>query len=525
MTLYDGVGYIPKEALDFDVATQAELDAVAAQSGNLPLFNVKDYGAKGDGETDDAKAIQEAIDAANTAGGGVVLVPAGIYIVGTTLVIENNITVAGQGEASVIKLKDGANVDVLTTARYGKGDVTAGARDFLLRDFAIDGNKANQTGKGAVLIDGLSYKIENVHIHDTYGVVQAIMTRTDPEENMEAFVSDLRVFNCGGAFEWYGPHDSNLVNVLVRRAGLGACIIASAISSWTNCHTYGNTDYGIVAESGNFVNCQAEGTKKAKVLLIGDGVKWIGGRVFAAGAEDGKIGFEFAAEWEEEAVSSNSAQIEGVEVANCDNGAFKFTHGGNGSIVSGHVYGGEGKSAIVGEPASDIEWRGLIVKSPMVYGDARAQYSNEAAGCCVRLTKDQAIANNFPEGIAWDTDEGTGCYNTGVWEGVTNPDRFTAPVTGVYQLSVSVTWPSAESGLRRLSIVEGDNANNVHAATQDDEDQQQQHVTAMVLLEKGAYLNVYVVQVAGSEKSLQKDAYGEEGANVARASFELIRVG
>src|SRR5690242_16008154 len=45
-------------------------------------FNVKDFGAKGDGRTTDTAAIQKAIDAAH-AKGGVVWLPPGDYLVGS----------------------------------------------------------------------------------------------------------------------------------------------------------------------------------------------------------------------------------------------------------------------------------------------------------------------------------------------------------------------------------------------------------------------------------------------------------
>ncbi|WP_275900167.1 glycosyl hydrolase family 28-related protein [Pseudomonas sp. 15A4] len=41
------------------------------------IFNVQNFGAKGDGVSDDTAAIQQAIDAAAAAGGGQVYVPPG----------------------------------------------------------------------------------------------------------------------------------------------------------------------------------------------------------------------------------------------------------------------------------------------------------------------------------------------------------------------------------------------------------------------------------------------------------------
>ncbi len=57
------------------------LDAVAPSGANF--FNVRDYGAVGDGRTLDSPAMDKAIDAAAQAGGGTVLVPAGTYLSGS----------------------------------------------------------------------------------------------------------------------------------------------------------------------------------------------------------------------------------------------------------------------------------------------------------------------------------------------------------------------------------------------------------------------------------------------------------
>lgn len=54
------------------------------------LFNVEDYGAIHDGITDDTVAIQTAINACHTAGGGIVYFPSGIYLIAGAL--QNGIT-------------------------------------------------------------------------------------------------------------------------------------------------------------------------------------------------------------------------------------------------------------------------------------------------------------------------------------------------------------------------------------------------------------------------------------------------
>lgn len=81
-------------------------------------FDVKSFGAKGNDTADDSRAIQAALDAARVAGGGVVFVPAGTYLVAppkssggaprlNSLTIGSNVWLRGDGPASVLKVKGG----------------------------------------------------------------------------------------------------------------------------------------------------------------------------------------------------------------------------------------------------------------------------------------------------------------------------------------------------------------------------------------------------------------------------------
>jgi parallel beta-helix repeat protein len=74
-----------------------------ALSGGSAL-NVVAYGAVGDGETDDTEAIQNALDAAHTRGGGVVVFPAGLtFAIKTFLVVYDDTVISAYG-ATIISI-------------------------------------------------------------------------------------------------------------------------------------------------------------------------------------------------------------------------------------------------------------------------------------------------------------------------------------------------------------------------------------------------------------------------------------
>jgi hypothetical protein len=72
-------GFLDPRAL----AAKHKAEASATDRG-AKVYNVRDYGAKGDGKTIDTAALQATIDACNKDGGGTVLVPSGTFVIGTT---------------------------------------------------------------------------------------------------------------------------------------------------------------------------------------------------------------------------------------------------------------------------------------------------------------------------------------------------------------------------------------------------------------------------------------------------------
>jgi len=74
-----------------------------AQTGSF--FDVRHYGARGDGTSLDTVSFEKAVDAASSAGGGTVFVPAGTYLTGT-IRLRDNITLRLDGGATLLGTKD-----------------------------------------------------------------------------------------------------------------------------------------------------------------------------------------------------------------------------------------------------------------------------------------------------------------------------------------------------------------------------------------------------------------------------------
>ncbi len=92
-------------------------------SVGVPVFNVKAYGAVGDGATNDTTAIQAAITAASVAGGGRVLIPAGVFNHTGLSITSDGVTLCGVGRiaSTLFSSGIGASTPSLTIDGSGSG--------------------------------------------------------------------------------------------------------------------------------------------------------------------------------------------------------------------------------------------------------------------------------------------------------------------------------------------------------------------------------------------------------------------
>jgi hypothetical protein len=140
------IGAVP--AASFAQANQPPGTASNRDLGTR-VYNIRDYGAKGDGKTLDTAALQAAIDACAKDQGGTVLVPAGTFVIGT-IELKSNVTLHVAAAGKLLGSQDGAHyhaADGIPT----KGDSTLGDGNWALI-YAI--GAANVTVEGPGTIEG-----------------------------------------------------------------------------------------------------------------------------------------------------------------------------------------------------------------------------------------------------------------------------------------------------------------------------------------------------------------------------------
>jgi polygalacturonase len=100
------------------LAVLAMLPLLAAQP-RAGVFDVKSFGAKGDGQTQDREAINRAVDAAAAAGGGTVYFPPGTYVTGS-IRLRSNLTLQFEPGSKLEASADASAYDAAEPNQWDK---------------------------------------------------------------------------------------------------------------------------------------------------------------------------------------------------------------------------------------------------------------------------------------------------------------------------------------------------------------------------------------------------------------------
>ncbi|WP_338923396.1 putative Ig domain-containing protein [Pseudomonas silesiensis] len=227
------------------------------------IFNVQNFGAKGDGITDDTAAIQSAIDAAAAAGGGQVYMPTGTYIVSGgeepsdgCLMLKSNVYLYGDGMGETnVKVADSSDTKITGVIRSAYGEET---HDFGVSNLTIDGNRDSTTGKVDGWFNGYipgqegydsNVTLDSVEIKDCSGygfdpheqtVNMVIKNSVSHGNGLDGFVAD---FLSDSTFENNVAYDND-------RHGFNV-VTSTHDFSLTNNVAYNNGGNGIVVQRGS----------------------------------------------------------------------------------------------------------------------------------------------------------------------------------------------------------------------------------------------------------------------------------
>jgi len=129
------------------IATNRNL-ARSLQDKFTEILSVNDFGAKGDGVSNDYAAIQSALNAIS--GTARLFIPRGTYVISQELKIGSNSYIYGEGiDTSIIRLSSTATAsqNVLTNSQNTRSYLTnQGNENIVIKDLTVDGNNSRFSG-------------------------------------------------------------------------------------------------------------------------------------------------------------------------------------------------------------------------------------------------------------------------------------------------------------------------------------------------------------------------------------------
>lgn len=456
--------------------------ATAAQpAGPRPggSFDVRGYGAVGDGHHDDTAAIQKTIAAAHAAGGGTVLLPTGTYAV-RTLQLLQNVDLIGENRTSTVLLATGAqgNVVVLHSVSFSR-----------MANFQIKIGSAKPVGSGAAVylenaftvflddlfIDGAGKGYDGIVVHESTATfirgfniysLRNDAVRVEGPKGNDCYLAG-GIINLGQAKSGAGVHlrdfpagAFNLTDADILQGAYGLLVEGANYLRFENTY-FDSSAKGAVLRSGNlisFSNCWFS-NRPGPGLTIGGarGVSVLGGQAANCGGHgilmtDNALGVSLVGV---QVIGNNTAQrgadgirIEGgaayVSVSNCIVGNDPGIFNTPGQRVGIHVRADAGGDcALIGNVLFGN------VQAPVVDRLQTASYeagnlSKRSGSAFVAPTGAANLAAGVKPGIAMNSPDGKAVTLRTIGSGSTAHyrARFGSAVAKVSNVPVLGDWVS-----------------------------------------------------------------------------------
>lgn len=402
-----------------DGTLKIRTDGSVVQKDTL-VFNVKDFGASGDGVADDTSEITAAIAAATTSGGGTIFFPPGVYMTtGIAVNSASDFTFLGSGPASTLKLVGGGTANVVQLNS---------CVNFSIVDLTFDCNRANtilgtdeDLQCGVHLVSCTAFLLRGLRLLDSH--MSGIRLGLFPHGT--GGCTDGAITNCyvnlgidadQGIGVWNSQRIS-VTNCVVQRCGWGGIVLTrsdyctvSGNTSYDNTYTIaGGGGHGVALEGARWSTVTGNvchGNEYYGIHLEVDpqtGARYVEGCIVAGNACYGNDRGIFLGKAHSNTLTGNTVNnntLTGIEVTTdashsvleanvCEhNGGQGIWVKGNDCAVSNNTVNNNSSEGILAQGATRVSIEGNHV------------FSNASAGVDLRGVDKFVVSNNIVEANA-----------------------------------------------------------------------------------------------------------------------------